>query len=441
MSDLTRAEKALSPRVYRVLFGFAWFVAVPLALRILIVTLFSPGQEGPASSFETLIRDQPVPVAIVVFSLADMLLWSIRHRLPFVALAYPPPRTDLKPDHLELYEKSRSLIDEARSIIAKNGRAIRRTLSDDAQLDLQTSLTELESAIRAKKFEADDVEAAYTRTSERVEKRLGRWRKSEGREFLESILVAVGVAMALRVFVLEAFKIPSGSMIPTLQVGDHIFVNKFVYGPAIPFTQARAWNNMPPARGDVMVFAYPENPELDYIKRVIAVPGDKLEARGGHPWINDWQVPNCLAGTYSYTDGENGGGRHEGDLFVEFLGGHEYLSFFDKRMAGSPEYQGPFFVKPNEVYVMGDNRNNSHDSRMWWGQQGGGVPYANIRGRALFVWLSISEKGFDWSRLGTMVMGRPRVPPALRDALEPGITKCLRDKPPFEKTMPPAQRK
>ena len=111
-------------------------------------------------------------------------------------------------------------------------------------------------------------------------------------------------AMALRAFVVEAFKIPSGSMIPTLQVGDHIFVNKFTYGPAIPWTHKRVWNGMPPSRGDVMVFAFPEHPEQDFIKRVIAVPGDRLEARGGHPIINGWEVPSCRVGPYNYLEGE-----------------------------------------------------------------------------------------------------------------------------------------
>jgi len=228
-------------------------------------------------------------------------------------------------------------------------------------------------------------------------------------------------------------------MIPTLQVGDHIFVNKFTYGPAVPWTHSRLWSRMPPERGDVMVFAFPEHPEQDFIKRVIALPGDKLEAREGHPWINGWEIPHCLVGSYSYQDIDTPTGRHEGDLFVEFLEDEAYLTLYDKTTMGSPGYQGPFLVKPGEVWVMGDNRNNSHDSRMWWGGQGGGVPYENIRGRALFVWLSVSENGIDWSRLGAPVMGRPRLPASNR-GLEGGLTKCLRERPPLSKTQPPRAR-
>src|SRR5207249_5880382 len=115
--------------------------------------------------------------------------------------------------------------------------------------------------------------------------------KSTFREYAEAIIMALVLALFIRTFIVQAFKIPSGSMIPTLQVGDHIFVNKFTYGPAIPWTKKRFWTAMPPRRGDVMVFAFPEHPEQDFIKRVIVIPGDKLEAKNGHPWINGWEVP------------------------------------------------------------------------------------------------------------------------------------------------------
>jgi signal peptidase I len=224
-------------------------------------------------------------------------------------------------------------------------------------------------------------------------------------------------------------------MIPTLMVGDHIFVNKFSYGPAIPYTHARIWTNMPPKRGDVMVFAFPEHPEQDFIKRVIAIEGDKLEARNGHPIVNGWEVPSCRVGAWSYNDYDSPIAHHEGDLFVEYLGDESFFTFYDRASAGFPEHQGPYFAKKGEVWVMGDNRNNSHDSRMWFGGQGGGVPFENIRGRALFVWLSVSDNGLDWSREGAAVMGQPRLPPAAR-GLEPALQGCLRTRPSV--TSPPA---
>jgi signal peptidase I len=128
-------------------------------------------------------------------------------------------------------------------------------------------------------------------------------------------------------------------------------------------------------------------------------------------------------------------GRRDGDLFVEYLGDEAYLTLFDHASALN-EYQGPYDVKPGEVWVLGDNRNNSHDSRAWWGGQGGGVPFPNIKGRALFVWLSVAESNIDWTRLGAPVMGKPRLPKAMKH-LEPAIEKCMRERPPLDKTTPP----
>src|SRR5262249_31553650 len=136
--------------------------------------------------------------------------------------------------------------------------------------------------------------------------------------------IAVAVALILRAFVVEAFKIPSGSMIPTLMIGDHIFVNKFTYGPLIPWTDKRLFSRMPPARGDVMVFKFPENKTQDFIKRVIAIPGDTLEAVDGRPIINGWLVPHCYVGPYHYE------GR-AAELYVEYLEDKTYFTLFDSK--------------------------------------------------------------------------------------------------------------
>jgi signal peptidase I len=354
--------------------------------------------------------------------------------------AHPPLRADLPKGMRGPFERARALLEEAEAILEKHEAGIKKELSAKERDKLRADLDALEDAMDGLPFDEERFVDALVKADGEIDVRLGRWRKSEVREYAESILVAIAVAMALRAFVVEAFKIPSGSMIPTLQVGDHIFVNKFTYGPAIPYTRSRLWSRMPPARGDVIVFAYPEHPDQDFIKRVIAIPGDKLEARGGHPILNGWEVPSCFAGPYSYTEGQEGG-RHEGDLFVEFLGDEAFLTLYD-RSSPQTDYQGPFYVKPGEVWVMGDNRNNSHDSRVWWGGQGGGVPFENVKGRALFVWLSVAD-AMDWSRIFAPVMGRPPgkgpfgVLPTTMRSIEPGIDKCLRARPPLDGTRPP----
>lgn len=431
-------------RILRLLYFAVWFVLVPFALACMVVFGLTPpsGVErgGVLGWVEGWVREQPVPMAIVSFTLFEMVFWALRSRLPLASHAYPPLRADLPSRMGGPFEHARALLEDAEAIFNQNRNAILRDVPLQQRNTLKASLNALEDEMTKEPFDEDAFCRALERAEAEVDEHLGRFRKSEIREYAESILVAIAVALTLRAFVVEAFKIPTPSMVPTLQVGDHIFVNKFIYGPAIPWTQKRLWSRMPPERGDVIVFAYPENMEQDFIKRVVAVPGDKLEARGGHPIINGWEVPSCNAGTYSYLDVPNGL-RHEGTIYVEYLEHEAYLTLYD-HLASRREYEGPFYVKPGEVYVMGDNRNNSHDSRAWHDYQGAGVPFENIRGRALFIWLSVGDQA-DRSRIFAPVMGRPPargplgpLPDAMR-AIEPAIEQCLRNRPPLDRTHPP----
>jgi signal peptidase I len=419
-------------RTLRLLYWALWFGVLPIVLGCIAVWALSPSSAselvGAVGWVQSMVRAQPVPVGIVLFTAFEIALWSVRHELPFARHAHPPLRPDV-PERLRgKLEQARALLDEAELLLGRHAKVIVREVSAREREHLRGELDDLRATMARVPFDIEAFGAALGRADAEVDAHLGPWRKSEVREYVEAIVMAVAVAFALRAFVIEAFKIPSGSMIPTLMVGDHIFVNKFSYGPAIPFTQSRLWSSMPPRRGDVMVFAFPEHPEQDFIKRVIAVEGDKLEARAGHPIINGWEVPSCRVGSWAYSDYDSPITRHEGDLFVEYLGNEVYLTFYDRSSGMFPEMQGPFSAQKGEVWVMGDNRNNSHDSRMWYGGRGGGVPFANIRGRALFVWLSVSDSGVDWSRMGAPVMGLPRLPPAAM-ALQPELDACLKARP------------
>jgi signal peptidase I len=194
--------------------------------------------------------------------------------------------------------------------------------------------------------------------------------KSPVREYAEALGVALLLALVIRTFVVQAFKIPSGSMLPTLQIGDHILVNKFIYGPRleVPLTQ---WSlgQLPgfrePRAGDVVVFIYPKERDKDFIKRIVAVAGQTVEVHGATVLIDGKQVEDAHA-------------HYEKRDHVDF---------------------GPYTVPAGHVFVMGDNRDESYDSRFW-----GPVPVQDIKGLAMVIyWSWGGERWVRWDRLGRLV--------------------------------------
>ena len=227
-------------------------------------------------------------------------------------------------------------------------------------------------------------------------------RKSTLREYAESIGVAVAVALLLRAFVVEAFQIPSGSMIPTLEVGDHIFVSKFAYGLSHPVHGQEDSRSTPsPSAGDVIVFKYPLDHSTDYIKRVVGLPGDVIEMRQDELYINGRPVlRHRVPRVYHCNDAPSHGAeamlrnaRFDDDddceLWVETLGKNEHETVLEPHRGGR-DFERKV-IPAGQVFVMGDNRDNSSDSRVW-----GTVNVDLIKGKALIVWWSrANSDGFS----------------------------------------------
>ena len=198
-------------------------------------------------------------------------------------------------------------------------------------------------------------------------------KRSVFREYADSLIIAVILALFVRTWVFQAFQIPTGSMENNLLIGDHLIVNKLIYAPGAGGTERAVLPARDVRRGDVIVFKYPVDPERDFIKRVIGLPGERLEWKDRKIYINDQPID-------------------------------EPYVFFKDRPGDDPRFHnyGPVTVPAGQYFMMGDNRNNSEDSR-WWGF----VPHSYLKGKALFIYFSIKEGGsllklfsdVQWGRL------------------------------------------
>jgi signal peptidase I len=211
-------------------------------------------------------------------------------------------------------------------------------------------------------------------------------------EYAKSFFPVILAVLLLRSFLVEPFRIPSGSMMPTLLVGDFILVNKYTYGIRLPVINRKVIGIGEPERGDVVVFRYPKDPGTDYIKRVVGLPGDHVQYRNKVLYINGEQIAQVPAGTYI---GSGSGLSASGaSLRLEQLGDVQHEILIE---AHKPNLETDFRVPEGEYFVMGDNRDNSNDSRFW-----GTVPEENLVGRAFLIWMNwdSANGGVSWGRIG-----------------------------------------
>ncbi|MDH5547741.1 MAG: signal peptidase I [Gammaproteobacteria bacterium] len=213
-------------------------------------------------------------------------------------------------------------------------------------------------------------------------------------EYSKSFFPVILIVLLLRSFLVEPFRIPSGSMIPTLRVGDFILVNKFSYGVRLPVINTKFLDTGLPQRGDVVVFRFPKDPSVDYIKRVIGLPGDRVEYRNKVLYVNGQRIEHKDMGPFIGNSGLPIPGLA---VLNETLDGVSHTIMHE---SGKPVFNGSVLVPEGHYFVMGDNRDNSNDSRFW-----GTVPEENLVGRAFMIWMNwnFDEGGIEWSRIGNSI--------------------------------------
>ena len=214
-------------------------------------------------------------------------------------------------------------------------------------------------------------------------------------EYSKSFFPVILAVLLLRSFLVEPFRIPSGSMMPTLLVGDFILVNKYEYGIRLPVLNTKVVDLGSPESGDVVVFRFPKDPSIDYIKRVVGVPGDHVEYRNKTLYINGGKVAQIPAG--SYIGAGSGLSMSGADVRREALGDVEHDILVMTNMHGVPV---DAVVPEGHYFVMGDNRDNSNDSRYW-----GFVPDENLVGKAFMIWMNWDSAagGVAWDRIGNSI--------------------------------------
>ena len=313
-------------------------------------------------------------------------------------------------------EKScaKSYLKEVRSELKEHG----GRLSSEARKSIDDAVAALDAALSGKSAEA--IAEAREKLEHLAEEHLKFRRSSETAEYILAIAEALAIALVLRFFIVEPYKIPSGSMIPTLLIGDHIFVNKLSYGVRIPALDKLAvhWGGY--KRGDVVVFVNPLDDDLpllqrrDYVKRIVGLPGDTIEVKNEVIHINGIpQARQSIDSSFGYYDRlpdgttwlgqkaellhetliRTGNGSEEGAETIV----HDVLR---DPMRPHPVFEGPFQVPDGHLFMMGDNRDNSQDGR--YGRDGGWfVPFGHVKGRAFVIWYSWGVPGsWPWGDKG-----------------------------------------
>lgn|GEM_PF-361869 len=411
-----------------------WFLALPAALAGAFVLLgvepVPSGSKEDQHRLAALLNNHSWVLGIALFLLFTALLRYWRFYLPGRAWQSPLPTRLAGKIRAERHRRLVEPAQTARFLLRpETWKRARRELAPVEFRRCKASVLQLLRALRAQDEPAVAVHHAALTSA--LMPLLKRQRAFENGVFAAALGLALAGAWTIRASVLGSYTVLSGSMLPGFQPDDQLAAFKAAYGFTLPWASHRP-NVRIPDRGDIVIF---ENRGLDLrgadrlVKRVIGVPGDTVEVTGGFVKINDWRVPSCAVGTYAYLGPL---GRARGLVLVEWLGDHAYLTLRARR------FEAPYRVKPGEVFVLGDNRNNSRDSGSWHKGEGTGVPLSQIEGRVERVLVGKKRSGANaWQRLFEPIGTELHLEGVDLGEVQARIDVCLKTPP--ARTLPPLQ--
>jgi signal peptidase I len=425
-----RTQRILQRSLITLWVGVVPALLAALALRFLV----PPGGAGAAGAVAWLGQKLPLGCGVALFFLFSTLARYWRFRIPGgrYASALPAHLATAERDAARLADLAASAAVYELAVSPAMQRTLERTVTAGDRRATDAALSDLRIALESGDSSAAAVAGAAVKSSARPA--FDASRRREVGATLGAVALAAAAGCAFRARIAEPYEVMSASMLPTLQPGDLVLGSKV--------GRLSGAEDGLPGRADVIAFqsaAVSMPLGLDVpdvlVKRVIGLPGDRVAMKDGQPIINGWAVPSCDAGEYVFLQSQGSGGSIHGRLRVEFLEDRAYLTV----QVSSAPFVDAYQVKPGEVFVLGDNRGNSVDSRAWNGGRGGGVPLAAIDARVPRFLVGSHRGGdADFTRFGRSVDGlqvRVRLEGVNAQPLQDGIARCLASRP--AETRPP----